>query len=207
MLIWWGVIPLLCKNSSDVIYFVTDAYAHGVSIHYQFARVSVRLMIYILIYISIYIYTYIQKLEWTSDWPWGAIPIWGTRFISCAKRPLRVRQIYNLFAISGFRREADENYALMGCYAASSGNSLPTFRYNLSVPSSRVKKNDSWPLKMVLLAFEDGTNRFSWNVGRNYHYALRNNPKERSSHKNHLLKTYCSYMFRLKLGYSLTAQH
>ena len=42
MLIWWGVIPLLCKNSSDVTHFVTQTYAHVVSIHYQFARVSVR---------------------------------------------------------------------------------------------------------------------------------------------------------------------
>ena len=40
---------------------------------------------------------------------------------------------------SGFRREVDENCALLGCYAASSGNSLPTFRDNMSVPSSRVK--------------------------------------------------------------------
>ena len=29
----------------------------------------------------------------------------------------------------------------MGYYAASSGNRLPTFRDNLSVPSSRVKKS------------------------------------------------------------------
>jgi len=28
---------------------------------------------------------------------------------------------------------------LLCCYAARSGNSLPTFRYNLSVPSSKVK--------------------------------------------------------------------
>jgi len=31
-------------------------------------------------------------------------------------------------------------WALLGYYAASCGNSLPTFRYNLSVPSSRVNK-------------------------------------------------------------------
>jgi len=34
---------------------------------------------------------------------------------------------------SGFRRE--ENCTLLGCYAASSGNSLPTFTGKLSVPS------------------------------------------------------------------------
>jgi len=29
--------------------------------------------------------------------------------------------------ISGFRQEVDENCAILGYYAASSGNSLPTF--------------------------------------------------------------------------------
>ena len=33
---------------------------------------------------------------------------------------------------SSFRREVHENSALLGCYAESSGDSLPTFRYNLS---------------------------------------------------------------------------
>jgi hypothetical protein len=35
----------------------------------------------------------------------------------------------------------DESCALLGYYAASSGNPLPTFRDNVSVPSSRVKKS------------------------------------------------------------------
>jgi len=39
----------------------------------------------------------------------------------------------------GFSREVDENFSLLGYYAASSGNSLPTFRNNLSVPYSGVK--------------------------------------------------------------------
>ena len=41
-----------------------------------------------------------------------------------------------LCVIAGFRREVDENYALLGYCAAGSGNFLPTFPYNLSVPSS-----------------------------------------------------------------------
>ena len=41
--------------------------------------------------------------------------------------------------ISGFCREVDENCALLGCYAASSGNFLATFRTNLSVQSSGFK--------------------------------------------------------------------
>jgi len=44
-----------------------------------------------------------------------------------------------LCVISGFRREVDENCALLGCYAVSSGNFLAKFRDNLSVPSSGVK--------------------------------------------------------------------
>jgi hypothetical protein len=40
--------------------------------------------------------------------------------------------------ISSFRREADENCILLDYYAASSGNALPKFRDNLSVPSSRI---------------------------------------------------------------------
>jgi len=40
---------------------------------------------------------------------------------------------------SGFRHQVDENRALLGYYAANIGNSLPTFRDNLSVPFSKVK--------------------------------------------------------------------
>jgi len=38
---------------------------------------------------------------------------------------------------SGFRREVDENCALLGYYATRRGNFLLTFWDNLSVPSSR----------------------------------------------------------------------
>jgi len=57
--------------------------------------------------------------------------------------------------ITGFRREADQNCAVVGYYAASSGNCSLTFPDNLSVPSSRV------------LTLED--------------YSRRNNPEESSS--------------------------
>jgi hypothetical protein len=46
-----------------------------------------------------------------------------------------------LSVISGFRRDADEICGLLGYNAASSDNPLPTFRDNVSVPSSRVKKS------------------------------------------------------------------
>ena len=48
---------------------------------------------------------------------------------------------YILCVITGFRREMDENCTLLGYYAESSGNFLPTFRGNQSVPSSEVKNN------------------------------------------------------------------
>jgi hypothetical protein len=43
--------------------------------------------------------------------------------------------------ISGFRRDVDEIYAILGHNAAYSGNSLRKFRGNLSVPSSMAKKS------------------------------------------------------------------
>ena len=65
--------------------------------------------------------------------------------------------------ISGFRREVDEICALLGYYAASSGIPLPTFRDNVSVPSTRVKKSRK---KKDLLTLEDGTDTLSRNVGK-----------------------------------------
>ena len=67
--------------------------------------------------------------------------------------------ITSLGVISGFRREVHENCALLGHFAASSGNFLQTFRDNLSVPSSRVK--DQWSLNL-----EDGTDRLFRSVGK-----------------------------------------
>jgi hypothetical protein len=54
--------------------------------------------------------------------------------------------------ISSFLREVDEKCALLGYYGGSCGNFILMFRYNLSVPSSRV--------------LEDGTDRLSGNVGK-----------------------------------------
>jgi hypothetical protein len=49
--------------------------------------------------------------------------------------------------------------AVLGYYAASSGNPFPTFWDNLSVPYSRVKKD------LDFLTLEDETDRLSRNVG------------------------------------------
>ena len=47
------------------------------------------------------------------------------------------------------KTDHDEICTLLGYYAASNGNPLPTFRDNVSVPSSSVKKSKiSSPLKM-----------------------------------------------------------
>jgi len=61
---------------------------------------------------------------------------------------------------SGFRREVDENCAVLGYYAASSDNSLPTFRDKLSVPSSTGRN----PTK--ILEHVNGTDRVPRNVGK-----------------------------------------
>jgi hypothetical protein len=62
--------------------------------------------------------------------------------------------------ISDFRRDVDEIFALLAYYAASSDNSLPTFRDNVSVPSSRVKTKSNF------FTLEDGTDTLSRNVGK-----------------------------------------
>jgi len=71
--------------------------------------------------------------------------------------------------ISVFRREVDENCALLGYCAAGSGNLLPTFRDNLSVSSSTVKTLKTGPIGCPETSV------------RNYYYSLRNNPEEHSS--------------------------
>jgi hypothetical protein len=69
----------------------------------------------------------------------------------------RFMYVSRICVISGFRREVD-NCAPLGCYAASSGNSLPAFRDKLLVPSFKCQEQ--------FLALEDGTNRLSRNVGK-----------------------------------------
>jgi len=68
-----------------------------------------------------------------------------TCFQSCLTKCNHMISITTAWMISGLHRKVDENWTLLGYYAASSGNSLPMFWYNLSVPSS-VGKN-ARPLK------------------------------------------------------------
>ena len=67
-------------------------------------------------------------------------------------------------------QSAQENWALLGYYTACSGNFLPTFRDNLSVPC-RI----SWQLKM-------GPRACPKTSVINYHYKLCNDSERRRSH-------------------------
>jgi hypothetical protein len=64
--------------------------------------------------------------------------------------------------ILGFRRYVDDNCVLLEYYEASCGNYLPTFRDNLSVPSSRFKSLS----RKGHLTREDETDILSRNVGK-----------------------------------------
>jgi len=63
---------------------------------------------------------------------YGAVPIKITQWSGPPHRKFYRK-------ISGFRREDADDCGLLGYYAASSGNLLPTFRDDLSVPSSGLK--------------------------------------------------------------------
>jgi hypothetical protein len=56
--------------------------------------------------------------------------------------------------------------ALLGNYAAYSGNCLPTFRDNLSIPTSRVKNLSSCFHLLGFLTLENETIRLFRNVGK-----------------------------------------
>jgi hypothetical protein len=69
-----------------------------------------------------------------------------------------------------------ESCALLGYYAASCANYLPTFRDNVSVPFSRVK-SPRRPLKM-------GPIRCPETSVNNYHMTPRNIPEDRRYHQH-----------------------
>ena len=89
---------------------------------------------------------YTVKLHSLTQSVWGPLGCMGP---STSLVPSSARTVYGIcisthrlfpsYIISGFRPEADENCALLSHYAAISGNSLPTFRDNLSDLYSRIK--------------------------------------------------------------------
>ena len=123
--------------------------------------------------------TVLSVEEAAAGWKWNTNRNWilSLRFnlslLCVLKIKLRMRQTERiLFVISDFHREVAENCALLGHYAASSGDSLLTFRDNLSISSSGFKNKKI--LKMRTIGCPETS------VG-NYHYSLRNDPEERSS--------------------------
>jgi hypothetical protein len=82
--------------------------------------------------------------------------------------------------ISGFRRDVGDICAVLGYHAALSGSSIPTFRDNLFVPSSRPRSPRRKPLLGVLEPW-----RCADTSVKNYHSALRNIPEQRWVHLHH----------------------
>jgi hypothetical protein len=95
-------------------------------------------------------------------------------FLRCMCLVQRMRKAVGfLSVISGFLRDVNEICALVECYAASSGNCLPTFRENVSGQSLKVFFLD-------FLTLEYGIDTLSRNVGRQ-HSMLRNVTEDRRS--------------------------
>jgi hypothetical protein len=67
------------------------------------------------------------------------------------RRSIRTDMTKLIIVIQSFRREVNENNALLGYYTVSNCNSLPTFRDNLSVPPSRIKNYHSSPRRAQFL--------------------------------------------------------
>jgi len=73
-----------------------------------------------------------------SDWPASRTSEWEVVSWFSQSNEAGTQSVVNC-VMSRFRREVDENCALLSYYAVSSGNSLPTFRDNLKAQSWRVK--------------------------------------------------------------------
>jgi hypothetical protein len=79
------------------------------------------------------------------------------------------------FVISGFRRDVDDIWALLGCYATSSGNPLPTYPSHLQGSRSPRRLMDTWRWDRYV---------FPETSVKDYHSTLRNIPEERRSQIN-----------------------
>ena len=96
-----------------------------------------------------------------------------------------------------------ENCALLGYNAAGSGDSLPRFGTTCRSRLHGLKN----PRRLTL---EDGTDRLSQNVVKNYHYPLRNSPEGRSSHPlrgGSLKSCKVSYSVALQTERNVTTVH
>jgi len=103
-----------------------------------------------------------------------------------------------------FRRDADEICALLWFHVAQSGNSVPTFRDDLSVPSSRVNKSKHLQESN---SSDKGTIGFPETSVRNYHSTLRNNSEERIYHTGNTDTVYKKQIRKLiRLAYGFTQE-
>jgi hypothetical protein len=82
--------------------------------------------------------------------------------------------------ISGIRRDVDEIYGFLDCYAARSFKSLQTFRDNQSVASSGVNKSNENDF-LYFFTPEDGPIGCPETSVKIYRYTLSNDPEERTS--------------------------
>jgi len=96
---------------------------------------------------NIYFYTRMKCLHFhalaKSSFFWGVkpcclVPVHRKFWEACCLHHQGIKFFWSV--ISDFAAKVDENCALLGYYAARSGNILPTFRDNLSVPSTVFKK-------------------------------------------------------------------
>jgi hypothetical protein len=102
---------------------------------------------------------------------WEVFP-WQAKWLSCngvCAPPLLFSVGYycdqpTLYVFSGFRRGVHEICALLGCYATSCGNPLPTFRDKVSVPSSTVNnsKKNRKPAPRYAVYIAEGVGSDCW---------------------------------------------
>jgi len=107
----------------------------------------------------------------------------------------QLRYCTELNMTSGFPCEVDDNCAILGYYAASSGNSLPTFRgqpigliFRREVDDNcallgyyAVHNGNSWPTFWDNQSVPSSRVKNPETSVRNCHYLLRNNPRAQFS--------------------------
>jgi hypothetical protein len=104
---------------------------------------------------------YIRDRQWAADgWSAGYAAL---RLAKCSAKSELIQKVTIIYVLSiwgyglnwwkiwGYRRDGDEICALRRYYAALSSSSVPTFRDNLSVTSSRVKYSDMWRCVFVVV--------------------------------------------------------
>jgi len=109
---------------------------------------------------------------------------------------LRFMNLFVLWVISSFRGNLNETCSLLGFYADWNGNSVPTFRNNLSVPSSEVKQS-----RAFCLTLENGTDML-------FHYRITILPcmKSKRSQISVLLYWISKVYLRIVTPYTSTLQ-